>query len=71
MVASSCFLLHSENETDNHNFMSTAVIAQSQEGLMVCYKAHTPNMRNGVDDLTNSFVLLANAGESKFCVSCR
>ncbi len=51
--------------------MSTAAIAQSQEGLMVSYKAHTPNMRNGVDDLTNSFVQLANAGESKFCVSCR
>ncbi len=46
--------------------VSTAAIAQSHEGLMVSYTAHTPNMRNGVDDLTNSFVLLANAGESKF-----
>ncbi len=51
--------------------MSTAAIAQSQEGLMVSYKAHTPNMRNGGVDLTNSFVQLANAGESKLCVSCR
>ncbi len=51
--------------------VSTAAIAQSQEGLMVSYKAHTPNMRNGGVDLTNSFVLHANAGESKLCVSCR
>mgnify|MGYP006922401943 CR=1 FL=1 len=45
---------------------SIAAIAQQKADIEVSYTAHHPNMRNGKDDLTNQYILIANANESKF-----
>lgn len=42
-----------------------AVSAQKAD-IEVSYVAHHPNMRDGKTDLTNQYILLANATESKF-----
>lgn len=47
-------------------FVAIAASAQSKAEIEVSYTAHKPNLRNGKDDLTNQYVLLANASESKF-----
>ena len=46
--------------------VSIAAIAQQKADIEVSYTAHHPNMRNGKDDLTNQYILIANANESKF-----
>lgn len=48
--------------------MCIAAIAAAQQkaDIEVGYTAHHPNMRNGKDDMTNQYILLANAEESKF-----
>ena len=50
-------------------FMCLAAIAASAQpkaDIEVSYTAHHPNLRNGKDDLTSQYILLANADESKF-----
>lgn len=46
--------------------MAIAACAQSIADIEVSYTAHHPNLRNGKDDLTSRYILLANASESKF-----
>ena len=43
-----------------------AVVAQSKADIEVSYEAHHPNLRNGKDDLTSQYILLANTTDSKF-----
>lgn len=43
-----------------------AVCAQPKADIEVSYTAHHPNLRNGKDDLTNQYILLANTTDSKF-----
>jgi len=43
-----------------------AASAQNKADIEVSYTAHHPNLRNGKDDLTCQYILLANADESKF-----
>lgn len=40
--------------------------AQQKADIEVSYEAHHPNLRNGKDDLTSQYILLANSDESKF-----
>lgn len=47
-------------------FVSIVAIAQNIADIEVSYIAHHPNLRNGKDDLTSLYILLANAYESKF-----
>lgn len=48
--------------------MCVVVIAASAQtaDIEVSYEAHHPNLRNGKDDLTSQYILLANSDESKF-----
>lgn len=46
--------------------MAIAATAQKKADIEVSYSAHQPNMRNGKDNLTNQYILLANVNESKF-----
>ena len=46
--------------------LSITASAQHKAEIEVSYEAHHPNLRNGKDDLTSQYILLANAGESKF-----
>lgn len=48
--------------------MCVVVIAASAQtaDIEVSYEAHHPNLRNGKDDLTSRYILLANSDESKF-----
>lgn len=46
--------------------LAIAANAQPKAEIEVSYEAHHPNLRNGKDDLTSQYILLANAGESKF-----
>ena len=46
--------------------VAIAVSAQQKADIEVSYTAHHPNLRNGKDDLTSQYILLANADESKF-----
>lgn len=43
-----------------------AATAQPKADIEVSYTAHHPNLRNGKDDLTSRYILLANNNESKF-----
>lgn len=43
-----------------------AVVAQSKADIEVSYEAHHPNLRNGKDDVTNQYILLAGGDDSKF-----
>lgn len=44
-----------------------AIAANAQKAdIEVSYEAHHPNLRNGKDDLTSQYILLANSDESKF-----
>ena len=43
--------------------------AQPKADIEVSYTAHHPNLRNGKDDLTSQYILLANADESKFSLT--
>lgn len=43
-----------------------AAMAQNKADIEVSYEAHHPNLRNGKDDLTSQYILLANSNESKF-----
>ncbi|HRF86648.1 MAG TPA: GLPGLI family protein [Alloprevotella sp.] len=47
-------------------FVAIAAIAQQKADIEVGYMAHHPNLRNGKDDLTSQYILLANADGSKF-----
>ncbi len=46
--------------------VAIASMAQNKADIEVSYTAHHPSMRNGKDDLTSQYILLANAGDSKF-----
>ena len=46
-------------------FVAIAAMAQTAD-IEVSYEAHHPNLRNGKDDLTSQYILLANSNESKF-----
>lgn len=46
--------------------MAITANAQSKADIEVSYAAHHPNLRNGKDDITSRYILLANADESKF-----
>ncbi len=46
--------------------VAIAATAQQKADIEVSYTAHHPNMRNGKDDVTNQYILLAGADESKF-----
>lgn len=46
--------------------MAITANAQSKADIEVSYAAHHPNLRNGQDDITSRYILLANADESKF-----
>lgn len=46
--------------------VAIAASAQNKADIEVCYEAHYPNLRNGKDDLTSHYILLANNNESKF-----
>lgn len=46
--------------------VAIAASAQPQADIEVSYTAHHPNLRNGKDDLTSQYILLANGDESKF-----
>ena len=46
-------------------FVAIAATAQTAD-IEVSYTAHRPNPRNGKDDVTNQYILLANTAESKF-----
>lgn len=41
-------------------------IAQQKAYIEVSYTAHHPNLRNGKDDVTNQYMLLAGSDDSKF-----
>lgn len=47
-------------------FLAAAASAQHKADIEVSYTEHHPNMRNGKDDLTSRYILLANADQSKF-----
>lgn len=46
--------------------VAIAASAQQKADIEVSYEAHHPNLRNGKDDLTSQYILLANSDESKF-----
>ncbi len=47
-------------------FIAISVSAQQKADIEVSYTAHHPNLRNGKDDVTNQYILLAGGDESKF-----
>lgn len=47
-------------------FVAIAAIAQQKADIEVSYTAHHPNLRNGKDDVTNQYILLAGGDDSKF-----
>lgn len=47
-------------------FVAIAAIAQQKADIEVSYTAHHPNLRNGKDDVTNQYILLARGDDSKF-----
>ena len=47
-------------------FVAIAASAQQKADIEVSYTAHRPNPRNGKDDVTDQYILLANTTESKF-----
>lgn len=47
-------------------FAAVAAFAQQKADIEVSYTAHHPNLRNGNEDLTNQYILLAGGNESKF-----
>lgn len=46
-------------------FVAITTLAQTAD-IEVCYVAHSPNFKNGKVDVTNQYILLSNASESKF-----
>lgn len=46
--------------------VAMAAIAQQKADIEVSYTAHHPNLRNGKDDVTNQYILLAGGDDSKF-----
>ena len=46
--------------------VAIASSAQNKADIEVSYTEHSPNLRNGKDDVTHQYILLANADESKF-----
>lgn len=47
-------------------FAAIAAMAHDKADIEVSYIAHHPNLRNGKDDVTNQYILLAGGDESKF-----
>lgn len=46
--------------------VALVAIAQQKADIEVSYTAHHPNLRNGKDDVTNKYILLAGGDDSKF-----
>ncbi|MDE6074722.1 MAG: hypothetical protein K2F80_09010, partial [Muribaculaceae bacterium] len=46
--------------------LAILMFAQTTADIEVSYVAHSTSLKDGKTDLTNQFILLANANESKF-----